>query len=204
MLLNYEDLSPVKKSVEVEIPADLISNEAQRVTTEFTRQGKLPGFRPGKVPLSVVRSRFAKEIQEEVMSRLLSRSFRDAIADKGVEPVGDPQLQHIDPFIEGAPLKYKAEFEVKPQIELRDYRGIEIDDPKIEVSDADVDKMIDRLRDQASAYRVETERGLQNDDFAMIDITTSGEGLDAETRSGHFRVGEEPPMSELHDALRGT
>ncbi len=203
MLLNYEDLSPVKKSVEVEIPADLISNEAKRVTTEFMRHAKLPGFRPGKVPPSVVRTRFAKEIQDEVMSRLLSRSFRDAIADKGVEPVGDPQLQHIDPFIEGAPVKYKAEFEVKPQIELREYRGIEIDDPKIEVSDEDVEKMIERLRDQASAYRVETDRALQSDDFAMIDITTSAEGIEPETRSGHFRVGEETPMPELHEALLG-
>src|SRR6266849_10889681 len=181
MLLNYEDLSPVKKSVEVEIPADLISNEAKRVTTEFMRHAKLPGFRPGKVPPSVVRTRFAKEIQDEVMSRLLSRSFRDAISEKGVEPVGDPQLQHIDPFIEGAPVKYKAQFEVKPHIELREYRGIEIDDPKIEVSDDDVDKMIERLRDQASASPVETDRTLQNDDFAMIDNTTSAEGIEPET-----------------------
>ncbi|HYS56048.1 MAG TPA: trigger factor [Thermoanaerobaculia bacterium] len=203
MLLNYEDLSSVKKSVEVEIPADLISNEAKRVTTEFTRQAKLPGFRPGKVPPSVVRTRFAKEIQDEVMTRLLSRSFRDAISEKGVEPVGDPQLQHIDPFIEGAPVKYKAQFEVKPHIELREYRGIEIDDPKIEVSDDDVDKMIERLRDQASAYRVENDRGLQNDDIAVIDMTTGGEGLDSETRTGHFRLGEETPMPELHDLLRG-
>jgi len=203
MLLNYENLSPIKKSIEVEIPADLISNEAKRVTTEFSRQATLPGFRPGKVPMSVVRTRFAKEIQDEVMSPLLSRSFHDAIADKGVEPVGDPQLQHIDPFIEGAPLKYKAEFEVKPQIELREYRGIEIDEPKIEVNDADVDSMIERLRDQASSYRPETERGLGENDFAMIDITTSGEGIDTETRSGHFRVGEETPMPELHEALRG-
>src|SRR5581483_10884030 len=203
MLLNYEDLTPVKKSVEVEIPADLISNESKRVTNEFSRHAKLPGFRPGKVPVSVVRTRFAKEIQDEVMSRLLSRSFRDAIADKGVEPVGDPQLQHIDPYIEGAPVKYKAEFEVKPQIELREYKGIEIDEPKIEVTETDVDNMIERLRDQASSYRPETERGLEEGDFAMIDITTSGEGLDPETRSGHFRVGEETPMPELHDVLRG-
>ena len=203
MLLNYEDLTPVKKSVEVEIPADLIVNEAKRVTTEFTRQAKLPGFRPGKVPPSVVRTRFAKEIQDEVMSRLLSRSFRDAISEKGVEPVGDPQLEHIDPFIEGAPVKYKAQFEVKPRIDLRDYRSIEIDDPKIEVTDADVDKMIEHLRDQSSAYRVENDRGLQNDDIAMIDITTSGEGIEPETRTGHFRDGEETPMPELHDALRG-
>ncbi len=203
MLLNYEDLSPIKKSVEVEIPADLISSESKRVTTEFSRQAKLPGFRPGKVPLSVVRARFAKEIQDEVMSRLLSRSFRDAIAGKDVEPVGDPQLQQIDPFVEGAPVKYKAEFEVKPQIELRDYKGIEIDDPKIEVNDADVDNMIERLREQASSYRVENDRELQEGDFAMVEITTAGEGIPQETRSGHLQLGEETPLPELHDGLRG-
>jgi len=203
MLLNYEDLSSVKKSVEVEIPADLISNEAKRVTNEFSRHAKLPGFRPGKVPTNIVRTRFAKEIQDEVMSRLLPRSFRDAIADKGVEPVGDPQLQHIDPYIEGAPVKYKAEFEVKPHIELREYRGIEIDEPKIEVNDSDVDSMIERLRDQASSYRVEAERSLEDGDFAMVEISTSGEGVEPETRSGHFRVGEETPLPELHEALRG-
>src|SRR5437870_13549226 len=121
MLLNYEDLSPVKKSVEVEIPADRISSEAQRVTTEFSRAAKIPGFRPGKVPAQVVRTRFAKEIQDEVMSRLLPLTFREAIADRGVEPVGDPHLQPIDAFIEGAPLKYKAEVEVMPQGELGEY-----------------------------------------------------------------------------------
>src|SRR6184192_1118923 len=163
MLLNYEDLSPVKKSVEVEIPADRISSEAQRVTTEFSRAAKLPGFRPGKVPVSVVRTRFAKEIQEEVMSRLLPVSFREAIADKGVEPVGDPELEHIDTYIEGAPVKYKANFEVKPQIEL----------------------------------------GLDEGDYAVIDIVSNAEGLETKSDSGHFKMGEETPLPELHDALRG-
>jgi len=203
MLLNYEDVSPVKKIVEVEIPAGLISAESQRVTSEFSRQVKIPGFRPGKVPLGVIRSRFAKEIQEQVMERLLPQTFSEAIADKGLEVVGDPHLQHVDPVIEGAPVKYKAEFEVKPQFELREYRGLVIDDPKIEVADADVDDMIERLREQASVYRPETERGLDENDFAMIEMTTSGEGIDAETRGGHFRLGEETPLPELHEALRG-
>jgi trigger factor len=203
MLLNYEDVSTVKKTVEVEIPADLISSESQRVTTDFSRQAKIPGFRPGKVPAGIVRTRFAKEIQEEVMERLLPLTFNDAIADKGLEIVGEPHLQHVDPYIEGAPVKYKAEFEVKPRFELGEYRGLAIDDPKIEVADKDVEDMIDRLREQASAYRPETERGLDEGDFAMIEMTTSGEDIDAETRGGHFRVGEETPMPELHDALRG-
>lgn len=203
MLLNYTDVSPVKKTVEIEIPADLIANEAKRVTSEFARQAKIPGFRPGKVPPAVVRNRFAKEIQEEVMSRLLPVTFRDAVSDKGVEPVGDPQLEHLDPFIEGAPVKYKAAFEVKPRIELAEYRGIEIDEPKVEVTDADVDAMIERMREQASSYRPETERALEENDYAMIEITTSGEGIEPETRGGHFRLGEETPLPELHDALRG-
>jgi trigger factor len=203
MLLNYEDVSSVHKAIEVEIPADRITAESQRVAVEFSRQAKLPGFRPGKVPMNVVRTRFAKEIQEEVMSRLLPVSFREAIADKGVEPVGDPQLQHIDPYIEGAPVKYKAEFDVKPRIELREYRGLEVEDPKIEVGDADIDNMIERLRDQASSYRVENERELGEGDIAMIEITTLAEGIAPETRGGHFRLGEESPLPELHDALRG-
>jgi trigger factor len=203
MLLNYEDVSPVKKIVEVEIPADLISAESQRVTSEFSRQAKIDGFRPGKVPLGVVRTRFAKEIQEQVMERLLPRTFHEAIADKGVEIVGDPHLQHVDAVIEGAPVKYKAEFEVKPQFELGEYRGLAIDDPKIEVADDDVDKMIERLREQASVYRPETERGLEQNDFAMIEMTTSADGVEPETRGGHFQLGEETPLTELHESLRG-
>ncbi len=203
MLLNFTDVSPIKKTIEVEIPADLIERESKRVTNDFAKHAKIPGFRPGKVPPAVARNRFAKEIQEEVMSNLLPVSFRDAIADRGVEPVGDPQLEHLDPFIEGAPVKYKATFEVKPKIELADYHGIRVNEPKVEVTAEDIDGMIERMREQASAYRPETERGLEDGDYAIIEITTSGEGIEPETRGGHFRVGEESPLPEMHDALRG-
>ncbi|MBV8518721.1 MAG: trigger factor [Acidobacteria bacterium] len=202
-VLNFEDLSPVQKSVEVEIPADLLSREANKVTSEFGRQAKVPGFRPGKVPASVVRTRFAKEIQEEVVQRVLGQSFRDVVRDKGLEPVGEPQLEHLDPFIDGAPMKFKAKFEVKPQIELGEYRGLEIDEPKIEVLENDVESMIERLRDQASSYRIESERGLDEGDFAVIEIASSGEDIEPKTDQGHFKMGEETPLPELHDALRG-
>ena len=202
-VLNFEDLSSVQKTVEVEIPAALLTREADRVTSEFGRSAKVPGFRPGKVPASVVRNRFAKEIQEEVVSRVLGQSFREAVKEKGLEPVGEPQLEHLDPFIEGAPMKFKARFEVKPLIELREYRGLEIEEPKIEVTDTDVDAMIERLRDQASAYRIESERGLEDGDFAVIEIASSGEGIEPKTDSGHFKMGEETPLPELHEGLRG-
>jgi trigger factor len=202
-LLNFEDLSPVKKSIEVEIPADLIASEEQRVTNEFSRQAKLPGFRPGKVPLNVVKNRFAKEIQEEVMNRLLPLSFRDALQGKDLEPVGDPHLEHLDPFIVGAPVKYKAQFEVKPRIELGEYRGLEVEEPAIEVAETDIVSMIERLREQGASYRVETERGLEEGDFAVIEIVSTPEGGEPKSDQGHFKVGEESPLPELHDVLRG-
>lgn len=202
-VLSFEDLSPVQKTVEVEIPAAVLTREADRVTNEFGRQAKVPGFRPGKIPSSVVRTRFAKEIQEEVVSRVLGASFREAVRGKGLEPVGEPQLEHLDPFIDGAPMKFKARFEVKPRIELGDYRGLEIEEPQIEVNDTDVESMIERLREQASAYRVETDRGLDDGDFAVIEIVSTGEDIEPKTDSGHFRLGEETPLVELHDSLRG-
>lgn len=202
-VLNFEDHSPVQKSVEVEIPADLLSNEARRVTTEFSRAAKLPGFRPGKAPASVVRTRFAKEIEEEVVSRLLGQSFREVIREKGLEPVGDPQLEHVDPFIEGAPMKFKARFEVKPPIELGEYRGLEIDEPKIEVADADIDAMVDRLRGSMAVNRPVVDRGAQDGDVALIEMTTTVEGGEPETRSGEITLGEESPLPELHEKLQG-
>lgn len=202
-VLSFEDLSPIQKSVEVEIPADLISNEARRVANEFGRAAKVPGFRPGKVPQSVVRTRFAKEIEEEVVQRLLGQSFREVVREKGLEPVGDPQLEHLDPFIEGAPLKFKARFEVKPQIELADYRGLEIDEPKIEITDTDIDAMVERLRSSMSHLRPVTDRGAQDGDIATIEMTTAVEGGEPETRSGEITIGEESPLPELHEKLQG-
>ena len=202
-VLNFEDLSPVQKTIEVEIPASLLSAEANKVTTEFARQARVPGFRPGKIPASVIRNRFAKEIHEEVVERVLGASFRDAMQEKGLEAVGEPVLEHIDAFVEGAPMKFKARFEVKPHIEVGEYRGLEIEDPKIEVTDTDVEAMIERLRDQASAYRIEGDRGLDEGDFAVIDILSSGDDIETKNDSGHFKLGEDTPLPELHDALRG-
>ena len=202
-VLSFEDLSPIQKSVEVEIPADLISSEANRVANEFGRQAKVPGFRPGKVPTSVVRTRFAKEIEEEVVQRLLGQSFRDVVREKGLEPVGDPQLEHLDPFIEGAPMKFKAKFEVKPQIELGEYRGLEIDEPKIEITDTDIDAMVERLRGSMGVMRPITDRGAQDGDAAIIEMTTTVEGGEPETRQGEVIIGEESPLPELHERLQG-
>lgn len=202
-VLNFEDVSPIQKLVEVEIPADLISREANRVTNEFGRQAKVPGFRPGKIPMSVVRNRFAKEIQDEVVSRVLGQTFRDVVHEKGLEPVGEPKLEHLDPFIDGAPMKFKARFEVKPVIELGEYRGLEIDDPKIEVSETDVETMVERLRLSVSHLRPVVDRGAEDGDVAMIEITSTPEGGEPHTQQGEITIGEEGPLPQLNETLQG-
>ncbi len=202
-VLNFEDVSSVRKTIEVEIPAEIISREANRVTSEFSRHAKVPGFRPGKIPSSVVRNRFAKEIQDEVVTRVLGQTFREVVEEKGLEPVGEPRLEHLDPFIDGAPMKFKANFEVKPRIELREYRGLEIEDPKIEVTDTDVDAMIERLRLSVSHLRPIEDRGAEDGDVAMIELVTSVEGEEPDTKSGEITIGEESPLPELHEKLQG-
>lgn len=202
-VLNYEDISSIQKLVEVEIPAALISREANKVTGEFGRQANVPGFRPGKIPTSVVRNRFAKEIQDEVVSRVLGQSFREVVQEKGLEPVGEPKLEHVDPFIDGAPMKYRARFEVKPHIELGEYRGLEIEDPKIEVSENDVEAMVERLRLSVSHLRPVVDRGAEDGDVTMIEITSTPEGSEPDTQSGEMTIGEEGPLPQLQEALQG-
>jgi trigger factor len=202
-VLNFEDISTVRKTIEVEIPAALLSREADRVTLEFSRQANVPGFRPGKIPARVVRNRYAKEIQEEVVTRVLGQTFRDVMAEKGLEPVGDPRLEHVDPFIDGAPMKFKANFEVKPSFELHEYRGYAIDDPKIEVTDTDVESMVERLRLSVSHLRPIEDRGAEDGDVAMIELVSSVEGEEPETKKGEVTVGEESPVPEMHEKLQG-
>lgn len=202
-VLNYEDVSPIQKVVELEIPAETLSREANRVASEFGRQAQIPGFRPGKVPMSVIRNRFAKEIEDEVLSRLLGQTFREMAEEKGVEAVGEPKLESIDPYTTDAPMKFKARFEIKPVIELAEYRGLEIDDPKIEVAENDVEAMIERLRLSVSHLRPVVDRGAEDGDTAMIEITSTPEGGEPNTQQGEMTVGEEGPLPQLQEVLQG-
>ena len=204
MLIELKDVSSVRKNVEVEVPADAVTREFTKVTAEFARHAKIPGFREGKIPVGVVRNRFQKEIQDEVVQRLLPQFFHEAVSDKGLETVGDPQLKRVDPLIDGAPLKFEAEFEIKPSFELKEYRGLEATEQDSSVGEADLEKMIDRLRDQGSTYRVIDDRGAQDGDFVIMDIDSSGEGIEPRhSESAHVRLGEETPLPELHEALQG-
>jgi len=203
MLIEFKDVSSVRKAIEVEIPADTIHDELNAVAKEFAHHAKIPGFRHGKVPLNVVRTRYRQQIESEVLDRLLPQFFRTIVTDRQLEPVGNPALKRVDKMEEGKPVRFEAEFEVKPSFALQEYRGLEVKEPAVEVTDADIDAVVERLRDQSSSFRTIDDRGAQDDDYLIIDVSSSSEGLDARTTEAYsLHMGADAPLPELVENLK--
>lgn len=176
------------REVAVEIPADVVSRETDAAVQRYTKLARVPGFRKGKVPASIIRSRFADDIRSEVLEHLVPQYFRDAVIKEGFRPVSEPKLHDLH-MEAGTPLRFKAAFEVMPEIELGDYRDIKVEVPQIEVSDADVDKELHALQERQASYDpVDEDRPLGNGDFAQV----SFKALSKEAASEPQAEGEKP------------
>ncbi len=204
MIKDYKDISAVKKSVEIEVPADEVKGAFDVVTGEFSRQARVPGFRTGKIPLNIARTRFAKEIEQEVIDRLLPLHFRTVITERSVQPVGSPVLKRVDPLVIGSPFTFEAEFEVKPDIALGEYRGLTVTDKKAEIADEEIDRIVERMMDQSSSFSPITDRAAEDGDYAVIDIVSSGAETERRTSNDYsMQLGENAPLPELTENLRG-
>ena len=138
-----------KRSLEIEVPAGEVEREATRIAQGFQRQARIPGFRPGKAPLSLVRQHFNAKIREETLDTLVPAHLKAACERASLEPVSTPTLEGLQ-FEAGAPLKFTANFEVLPAIELGDYRAIRAALPPLEVAAAEVDQELEGLREHHS------------------------------------------------------
>lgn len=203
MLIELKELSPVRRQAEIEIPVEAIASELDNVTGEFARQARVPGFRPGKVPIKVVRNRYQKEIESEALDRLIPKFFFEAVAEK-VQPVGSPGVTNMGTLDASAPLRFTAEFEIRPVVELRDWKGLELSDSPTEVTEADVEAVIERLLDQSSTLEAAPERAAQEGDVLTVDIVSTPEGGESRTSEGaQIRLGDEAPMPEFNENLFG-
>ena len=204
MLIEYKDVSAVKKFVGVEIPADAVDHEFKHVLDEFARHAQIPGFRAGKVPRAVVRSKFDDDIKREVLDRLLPRFLHEAIVEKGLDPVGSPELKQIADLAEGSPLRFDAELEVRPEVAVGEYRGLPVTGKPVEVSADEVAKTLERFREKSGTFRGITDRPAQDDDYAVIDLVSSAEGMDRKTTEGYYcHLGADTVLPELRTALVG-
>jgi trigger factor len=159
------------REVEIEIPADEVSRSFRAVTKRYQKNARIPGFRSGKVPESLIRGRFAEQIRQDVMEAVLPDHFRNAIAEKNLKPISQPQVTGIE-MEEGKPLRFKAAFEVVPEFSIDGYQDVKVEKISTELTDAEVDAELARVRDSRSTMEpVTEERPLTDGDFAQITFT---------------------------------
>jgi len=194
-----------RRELDLEIPAEEVSKAMERVAKEFARIANVPGFRRGKAPISLIRRRFADDIKGEVLQSLVPERVEKAVAEQKLTPVSQPQVDKLD-YAEGQPLKFRAVFEVLPDFELGNYKGLEIEIPAIDVTDEDVAKTLEEMRERAAAFAPVEGRAVENNDFVQLKLlgTPAGGGDPLQADSVLCHIGAEETMEAFNENLRGA
>jgi len=207
MKIQVDAVSPIEKKVTIEIQPERVAQELGRAYDQLGRRVKLRGFRPGKAPRKVLERNFRDEIEKEVLEHLVADTFGEAVREHSIEAVAPPSVQVAEPGLgEGRPLKYTARVEVKPRLEPKDYRGLEVTRRPAEVTDQMMTDELSRL--QASMARLVPVEGrfeAQEGDYAVIDHEGTsgglpfeggkGEGVTVQVRQGELHDGNAPALA---------
>lgn len=168
MQVSVETTSPIGRRLTIKVPAEQVDQAADARLQQTARNVKLNGFRPGKVPFKVVRSRFGADARNEAVGEIIRENYVTALSEESLNPAGYPEIETVvnEP---GKDLEFVANIEVYPQIELNDIAGKEIERPKAEITDADVDNAIEELRKQGADWAT-VERAAEDGDQVKIDF----------------------------------
>lgn len=174
MNVTIEELTPCKKLLRIEVPAQEVDTAFNNTAQEFLRQVRLPGFRPGKAPRAMVLQKFESDILSEVKRRLVPDSYRKALKDHQLNPVGYPDIQEVQ-FGRGVALMFNATVETAPSFELPEYKGLPAKVPNTQVTDEDVDRALGILRDRQAKYDT-VNREAKEGDIAVVNYTGTCDG----------------------------
>lgn len=166
---QIEEISGVRRRLNVEVAGADVDKVRAEVARRFHHQSKLPGFRKGKAPLHIVERYYSNEIRQEIINRVVPQSFKEAIAELNLEPLGDPNWVKLE-YQPGSPLSYSAEFEVLPQFEMGMYKGLEISAAEITVEDKDIEAQLEELRKRNATLEPVEDRAIQEGDYSVIDL----------------------------------
>jgi len=206
------------RSIEVEAPAEDVKKAYDRVIKKIAKQARIPGFRAGKVPAAMIRSKFAREVREEVLDTLVNEKFRNALVDQKLMPISQPQVSELI-LNEGAPLKFKATFEVLPDVNVDGYDTVTVEKPEITISDDEFQhEMEGVLEHHATVETVDEDRAIKTGDWAEIEFkgeiqalaTTVGEeekAPEAQPITGEdvlIEVGGKNTLQAFNEALNGA
>ena len=167
-----------RHSLEISIPVQVVERETSRVVEDVQKRAKLRGFRPGKVPVTIIRKEFAGEIRRKVLESLIPTHLHKQLEAENLSVVGTPDVKDVH-FHDGEPLRFTAEFEVVSDIELQDYKDVEVPYHEPEVTEADIDKRMEELRGQKAQHVNVDPRPVEDGDFAVLSIRSIG-GVEGE------------------------
>ncbi len=190
----------------MEVPAEEVARETETLIQKYQKVARLPGFRAGHVPASVIRQRFAEDLKSDVVESLVPKYFRREAEKQGLKPVSQPRVTDLH-IHDNEPLRFKASFEVMPEIKVEGYKELRADKPQITVTDQEVDETLNGLREQHATYSSVEGRSLADGDFAQSAL--DGKPKDGEGKPVHMdevliEINGKNTMPEFTEHLRGV
>jgi trigger factor len=203
--VEYVEETSVRKALSFEIEPDVVQAEIDKRAKELARKVRLPGFRPGKTPVDVVKKRFHSEIVGEAAEAIVNKVVFDELEGRGLHPLAPPKVEEVK-LEEGQPMTFKAVFETLPLVELPDWKGLEVKVKGPSVADEDVEKELDRLRDERARFDpVEEERETHTGDFVLLDLTWKplDGGKGGHDENALIEIGGEGNHADMNRGLEG-
>src|SRR3954462_11671412 len=176
MKVEVENQTPGVATLRIELAPDVVRKEWDAIANNYSRYARIPGYRPGKAPKHVIEHKFRKEIQDELTQALVSKSYREAIAEKQLRVVSLTDVGDVE-FGEDRSMRFRATVVTAPEFELPDYKKIPVQLPGNEVSGGEIDAAIERRRDQTADFTDVKERELAMGDYAVLDFTGAIDGV---------------------------
>jgi len=166
---NVKILSGCKREIELIIEADEVKEEFEKIVAQFSSRAKIPGFRPGKAPVNIIKQRYYADIKESLVNELVPKVLSTELKAQNLNPVGMPVVSDLH-FIEGQPLSFKAQFEVWPEFELPEYKKIKVKKKNISVTDKEINQSLEELRFRSAQYVPAEGRGVHDGDYVVIEL----------------------------------
>jgi trigger factor len=207
MKVQLEDISPIKKKLNIEVEQEQISKTWESVVKNLNKKAKLKGFRPGKIPVTVLVKYYGPQIEEETVSQIINLTYPEALKETGILPIAMPELDY-PPLDKEAPFVYKATIELKPEIPISEYKGLEVKRQAVDITEDDIEKRLTAIQtSHGELVTLSEERLLRKGDFAVIDYKSlmdgkevpggSAQNFDLEVGAGYFNA-------EFEKELEGT
>ncbi|MEK7832973.1 MAG: trigger factor, partial [Acidobacteriota bacterium] len=205
------DVSQCQKDITIEIAAEEVKKEFEKTYDAYMRYVKVPGFRPGRVPRDVVKQRFSKEVKDEVIGHLLPHALQHAVTDHKLRIIGEPRLLEEISITDGQPFKFKVSFDVLPEIELKQYKGLKVTKRLARIGDEDVEQVINRWREDAAEFVPVEDRPSQDGDFVSVNLIgkfldpqDEHEKEDLKAEGLEVEIGANETQAEFSENLRGV